>query len=163
MFPIRRIAALVLAAAALTACGTDSSTAPTVTPVLGASASALSSSAVKLTFNSKAGDTGYNIERAEGSAGAFGQVGTVAAPSTAGALSYTDANLKVSTAYRYRVITVRGSSTSVASAEVSVTTLAFGSAAADIAARRGGGSSSRPACRRKPPFVRLRAPARPAR
>ena len=133
MFPIRRIAALVLAAAALTACGTDSSTAPTVTPVLGASASALSSSAVKLTFNSKAGDTGYNIERAEGSAGAFGQVGTVAAPSTAGALSYTDANLKVSTAYRYRVITVRGSSTSVASAEVSVTTLAFGSAAADIA------------------------------
>jgi hypothetical protein len=133
MFQFRRLAAFAFAAsAALTACGTDSSTAPTITPVIGASASALSASAVKLTFNSKAGDTGYNIERAEGAAGAFAQVGTVAAPSSAGPVSYTDAGLKVSTAYRYRVITVRGGSTSIPSAEISVTTLAFGNAAADI-------------------------------
>lgn len=133
MFAIRRAAALLVTAAALTACGSsDSSTAPTVTPVLGASATALSSSSVKLTFNSKAGDTGYNVERAEGAAGAFAQVGTVAAPAAPSSVSYTDNNLKVATAYRYRVVTVRGSSTSAPSAEIGVTTLAFGNAAADI-------------------------------
>lgn len=124
------------AAAALTlltaACSSDSSTAPTATPVLGAAATATSSSAVRITFNSKAGDTGYNIERAEGASGAFSQVGTVAAPGTAGAVSYTDTGLKVATLYRYRIITVRGSVTSIASGEFSVTTLAFGNAAADI-------------------------------
>ncbi|MBM3908202.1 MAG: fibronectin type III domain-containing protein [Gemmatimonadetes bacterium] len=132
MIRLHRLA-IAAVAAALAACGSDSSTAPTVTPVLGASASALSSSAVKLTFNAKSGDTGYNIERAEGAAGSFIQVGTVAAPSGGGAVSYTDANLKVSTPYRYRIISVRGSSTSSPSAELSVTTLAFGSAAAEIA------------------------------
>jgi hypothetical protein len=132
MIPFRR-ALSIAAVAALASCGGDGSTAPSATPVLGVSATAISSSVVKLTFNSKAGDTGYNVERAEGAAGAFAQVGTVAAPASAGSVSYTDANLKVSTAYRYRIITVRGSTTSVPSAEISVTTLAFGSAAADIA------------------------------
>jgi hypothetical protein len=135
MFPIRRLAALVLSTAvSITACGGDSSTAPTVTPVIGASATAVSSSTVKITFNSKAGDTGYNVERAEGAAGTFAAVGTVTAPSAPGSVTYTDGGLKVSTAYRYRVLTVRGSSTSIASAEISVTTLPFGSAAADISA-----------------------------
>jgi hypothetical protein len=134
MFVPRRLAATALLAgsALLAACNSDSSTEPTPTPVLGASASATSSSVVRITFNSKAGDTGYNIERAEGAAGSFAQVGTVAAPSTPGAVSYTDNGLKVQTLYRYRIVTVRGSSSSTPSAEISVTTLAFGSASADI-------------------------------
>lgn len=135
MFPTRRLTGLaLLTTLAVAACGGDSSTAPTATPVIGASATALSSSAVRISFNSKAGDTGYNVERAEGTAATFAPVGTVPAPSSPGAVTYTDANLKVSTAYRYRIITVRGSTTSIASAELSVTTLAFGNAAAEISA-----------------------------
>lgn len=132
----RRVVASAVAALTLltAACSGDSATAPTATPVIGAAATATSSSAIRITFNSKAGDTGYNIERAEGASGAFSQVGTVAAPATAGAVSYTDTGLKVATLYRYRIITVRGSLTSVASGEFSVTTLAFGNAAADITA-----------------------------
>ncbi len=130
MTSFRRFAAF--AAAVLTACGSDSTTAPTATPVLGASATALSSSAVKISFTTKSGDTGYNIERAEGTNGAFSQVGTVTLPATPGPVTYTDQNLKVATAYRYRIITVRGSG-SATSAELTVTTLAFGNAAADIA------------------------------
>ncbi|MHB1311837.1 MAG: fibronectin type III domain-containing protein [Gemmatimonadaceae bacterium] len=131
----RRIAAATAFAVTLlgSACSSsDSSTAPTVTPVLGASVAATSSSVVKLTFNSKSGDTGYNIERAEGAAGTFAQVGTVPAPATAGAVTYTDAGLKPVTTYRYRVITMRGSATSTPSAEVSIATLPLGSAAAEI-------------------------------
>lgn len=130
----RRLVASALASLSLlaAACGGDSSTAPTATPVIGAAATATSSSSVRISFNSKAGDTGYNIERAEGAAGSFLQVGTVSAPATAGAVSYTDTGLKVATLYRYRIITVRGSATSIASGEFSVTTLAFGHAAAEI-------------------------------
>ncbi|MDP1889497.1 MAG: fibronectin type III domain-containing protein [Gemmatimonadaceae bacterium] len=129
----RLVASAVVALGLLAAaCSSDSSTAPTATPVLGAAASATSSSAVRITFNSKAGDTGYNVERAEGATGSFAQVGTVAAPSTPGSVSYTDTGLKVSTLYRYRLVTVRGSLTSTPSGEFSVTTLAHGFAAADI-------------------------------
>ncbi|MHB8838234.1 MAG: hypothetical protein ACYC7F_04705 [Gemmatimonadaceae bacterium] len=130
----RRLVASVVAALGLlaAACSSDSATAPTATPVIGAAATATSSSTVRITFNSKAGDTGYNVERAEGAAGAFAQVGTVAAPATAGAVAYTDTGLKVATLYRYRIVTVRGSVTSTPSGEFSVTTLAFGHAAADI-------------------------------
>lgn len=130
----RRIAAATAIAVSLiaTACSSDSSTAPTVTPVLGAAALASSSSSVKVTFNSKSGDTGYNVERAEGAAGAFAPAGTVTAPATVSTLSYTDTGLKAATAYRYRVITMRGSVTSTPSAEISITTLAFGNAASEI-------------------------------
>ncbi|MFA6166269.1 MAG: fibronectin type III domain-containing protein [Gemmatimonadaceae bacterium] len=129
----RLVASAVVALGLLAAaCSSDSSTAPTATPVLGAAASATSSSTVRITFNSKAGDTGYNVERAEGATGSFAQVGTVAAPSTPGSVSYTDTGLKVATLYRYRLVTVRGSLTSSPSGEFSVTTLAFGNAAADI-------------------------------
>jgi len=133
MISFRRLASLASLVTLMTAaCSGDSSTAPTATPVLGVSATAISSSTVKLVFNSKAGDTGYNIERADGAAGTFSQVGSVAAPGTVASVTYTDANLKVATMYRYRVITVRGSATSAASAEVSVTTLNYGNAASEI-------------------------------
>ena len=134
MFVPRRLVASAVAAFSLlaAACNSDSATEPTATPVIGASSTATSSSVVRITFNSKAGDTGYNIERAEGAAGSFAQVGSVAPPATVGTVTYSDAGLKVTTLYRYRIVTVRGSTTSMPSAELSVTTLAFGNAAADL-------------------------------
>ena len=130
----RRIATATAVAFSLllAACNSDSSTAPVATPVLGAAASASSSSSIKITFNSKPGDTGYDVERAEGAAGAFAQVGTVAAPASAGSVSYVDNGLKAATAYRYRVITMRGSLASTPSAEIAISTLPFGNAAAEI-------------------------------
>jgi hypothetical protein len=113
------------------ACGSDKSSGPDALPVVGVSASAPSATRVTITFASRAGDNSYNIERAEGSA-SFTQVGSVQAPATAGPVTYADTGLKPQTAYRYRVITVIGAAQSVPSGEVAVTTLAFGSAAADI-------------------------------
>ena len=131
---LRRFAAvsLLTVASFAAACGSDDSpTAPTATAVIGVTTEALSSSSVKISFTSKAGDHSYNIERAEGATGTFSQVTSVAAPSTAGPVSYTDTQLKAATAYRYRVITVLGSSTAPSS-ESSVTTKGLGNANADI-------------------------------
>ena len=120
---------MVLAAA----CGSDKSSGPTALPVVGVNASTPSATRVTITFTSHAGDNSYSIERAEGSA-AFAQVGTVQAPATPGPVTFADTGLKASTLYRYRVITLVGSTQSVPSGEVTITTLAFGSAAADITA-----------------------------
>jgi hypothetical protein len=113
------------------ACGSDDPTAPTATPVIGVTVQAINSSSVKVTFTSKAGDNSYNIERAAGASGSFAQVGNVAAPATPGPVTYTDNGLKENTPYRYRVVTVIGSSTA-ASSEGSATTMPFGAATADI-------------------------------
>jgi hypothetical protein len=121
---------LVLAAA----CGSDSSSSPNALPVIGVSASAPSATRVTITFNSRAGDNSYNIERAEGSAMTFTQVGSVQAPSSPGPVTFADTGLQAQTLYRYRVITLVGTAQSVPSGEATVTTLAFGSAAAEIAA-----------------------------
>ena len=110
----------------LAACGDDDPSAPQIIPPLGVSATPLSVSSIQVAFNSLAGDTGYEIERAEGTAGAFALATTVAAPTTAGPVTYDDAGLKVSTVYRYRVTAVRGTSRSPASGETSATTFAFG-------------------------------------
>src|SRR2546423_438467 len=84
-------ASLTLAAA----CGSDSPTeSSSATPVIGVTAQAMSSSSVKITFTSHAGDNSYNIERAEGATGTFTQVGNVPAPATAGTVIYTDNGLK---------------------------------------------------------------------
>ena len=56
---------------------------------------------------------------------------SIPAPTTAGTVTYTDTPLKVATLYRYRVITVLGSSTAPSS-ESSVTTKSLGNANADI-------------------------------
>jgi hypothetical protein len=72
-----------------------------------------------------------HIERAEGATGTFAQATSIPAPTTAGTVTYTDASLKVATLYRYRVITVLGSSTAPSS-ESSVTTKSLGNANADI-------------------------------
>jgi hypothetical protein len=114
------------------ACGSDSSSGPTVvTPVLGLSATPKGTTAIDLTFNSTAGDGSYDIERAEGT-GAFVAAGSVAAPSPAGPVTYTDTGLKVNTAYRYHVFTNRGAQRSVASGEATATTKNFGFASATI-------------------------------
>ncbi len=124
-------AVLMLGAAA---CGSDSSTGTTSapTPVLGLAASAKSTTSIDLTFNSTAGDASYDVERAEGAAGAFAAVGSIPAPAAAGPVTWTDTALKANTAYRYHVFTNRGGQRSIASGEATVTTKNFGFAAADI-------------------------------
>jgi len=114
MSMLRRFAAVstitVLSFAA--ACGSDDGpTAPTATAVIGVTTEAMSSTSVKISFTSHAGDNSYNIERAEGASGTFSQVTSVPAPTTAGTVTYTDNSLKAATLYRYRVVTVLGSST----------------------------------------------------
>jgi hypothetical protein len=125
----------VVAILATVGCGSDEPTAP-VPPnaPIGVSAVAKSTSTVLISFNSTAGDASYDIERAEGASGTFTAVTNVAAPAGAGAVTYTDQNLKVNTQYRYRVFANKGGLKSSASSEVSVTTLQFGNAAADITA-----------------------------
>lgn len=111
----------------------DSTTGPSAPdPIVGLSTTAKGSSSIQISFNSRAGDTSYDIERAEGPTGAFAQVTSIPAPATAGTVTYDDAGLKVNTTYRYHVITTRDGLKSVASGEASATTLTFGNAAADI-------------------------------
>lgn len=128
----RKLSALSLAMAtfALAACSDDDPTEPTVPPVLGAQAApnpAASTSSIVVTFQSRTGDNSFNIERAEGATGGtFAQVGTVQAPATPGAVTYTDNGLKLNTTYQYRVFAVRGAKTSEASSVFTATTQAAG-------------------------------------
>ena len=128
----RKLSALTLAAAtiALVACDDDDPTENTVPPVLGAQAApnpAAATSSIIVTFQSRAGDNSYNIERAEGATGGtFAQVGTVQAPATPATVTYTDNGLKLNTTYQYRVYAVRGSKTSDASSVFTGTTGASG-------------------------------------
>ena len=131
----RRMMTCLLAATSLlvAACGSDSSGPSAPQPILGLNATAKGATSVQLTFNSVAGDDSYAIERAEGAAGTFAAVTTVAAPSTPGLVTYVDnTSLKPNTLYRYHVITVKGTARSIPSGESSTTTLAFGNAVADI-------------------------------
>jgi hypothetical protein len=133
LFSGRRLSALTLAMAtfALAACSSDDDpTENTVPPVLGAQAApgTPSTSTIVVTFQSRAGDNSFNIERAEGATGGtFAQVGTAPAPATPGTVTYTDNGLKINTTYRYRVFAVRGSKTSTASSEFTATTGQAGS------------------------------------
>lgn len=131
----RRIMSCALAAISLiaAACSSDSSGPPPAQPILGLSATPKGATSVQLTFNSVAGDDSYEIQRAEGAGGSFATIATVPAPSTPGLITYVDNTaLTPNTLYRYHVITIKGSSRSIASGESSATTLAFGNAAADI-------------------------------
>src|SRR6478672_5440576 len=131
--PQRRLSALTFAMAAITvaACNNDNPTDNTVPVVVGVQAApnpAATTSSVIVTFQSRAGDNSFNIERAEGaSGGTFAAAGTVQAPATPGTVTFTDNALAVNTTYRYRVTAVRGSQSSAPSSEVSVTTGASGS------------------------------------
>ena len=126
-------AVAVVVTFAAVACGSDSSTGPVApTPILGVQATAKGATSVLVSFNGNVGDASYDIERAEGAAGTFANVTSVPAPGAGGSVSYTDNNLKVNTAYRYRVFANRGSQRSVASGEATVTTTAAGTLSATI-------------------------------
>ena len=111
------LAGLLCSSALLSACGSDNNpAAPVIIPPLGVSATPTSVSTIRVAFSSNAGDTGYEVERAEGAAGTFALATTIPAPAVAGALTYDDVSLKVNTLYRYRVTAVRGTRKSVPSA-----------------------------------------------
>ena len=123
------VALLALFAAACS----DSPSGPSAPdPIVGLSLTAKGASSIQLSFNSRAGDTSYDIERAEGATGAFTVVTNIVAPATVGTVTYTDAGLKVNTTYKYHVITNRDGLRSIPSGEASSTTLTFGNASADI-------------------------------
>lgn len=128
MFRVSRFlfASIIVGLVGLSACGDDDPSAPVIVPPLGVASTATGLTSVRVTFNATAGDTGYEIERAEGAAGTFATLTTVSPPATPGATNYDDTNLKAGTLYRYRVIAVRGTRKSAASGETSATTLTFG-------------------------------------
>jgi hypothetical protein len=133
MLSVRRTVSAAAAALLIFSAACSDTTSPSApNPIVGLSATGKSSTSMQLTFNSTAGDQSYDVERAEGAAGAFAQVTNIPAPATAGAVTYLDTDLKVNTLYRYHVITNRDGLKSIASGEASGTTLAFGNAAADV-------------------------------
>jgi len=149
LFLRRSIAALTFAVAVTAAACGGASDAPTtpnnpggeqpgpVTPqvVTTLTATVVSSSSIRVSFQSRTGETSYNVERAEGPTGTFASLRVVPAPATASTLTFTDDNLKASTLYRYRVKALVGTTSSDASGEVSATTLSVpnsGPGAADV-------------------------------
>lgn len=131
--PRRSLASMVALMAAFMVACSDSATGPSApNPIVGLTTTAKSSSSIQLTFSSVAGNDSYDIERAEGAAGAFAQIANVPAPATSGTVTYVDLGLKVNTAYRYHVITNKGGVKSIASGEASTSTLLFGNAATDV-------------------------------
>ena len=128
----RRALVAALSLFAFSAACSDSSGPSAPNPILGLSTNPVSTTSIRLTFNSAAGDDSYDVERAEGATGAFSQATSITAPSTPGPVEHTDTNLKANTAYRYRIITNRDGLRSVPSGESSVSTQPFGFAAADI-------------------------------
>ena len=137
---IRGVFAAIAAAVLVVACGSDGVTDPGAQVVLGLAATPKGSATVELSFSGTAGDASYTVERATGASGTFATITSVPAPAAGGTVTWTDNGLTASTLYRYRIITVRGSTSSAPSGEISITTLAFGSFAAtinqDIAASR---------------------------
>ncbi len=126
-FPLQLTArALAVALLGLAACSDDDPVAPTVDPPLGLQVSATGSSSIRISFNGRAADDSYTIERAEGAAGTFATVTTVNAPATDGVVTYDDTGLNVQTAYRYRVKATRGSASSTFGSEQTTTTLSLG-------------------------------------
>ncbi len=114
-------------------CSSDKTTAPSAPfPILGLSAAAKSTSSVQYSFTTVAGDASYEVQRAEGAAGAFATDTTFAAPASVTTVAVTRTGLKLGTIYRFRVVTTKGGLQSVPSGEASTTTLVAGNASADI-------------------------------
>src|SRR5688572_16736230 len=124
--PGRRIAAtsLLLSAAMFSACDDDEPTGNGKPPqVLGVQAAATGPTTVRVSFNSRAGDNSFIIERAQGATGtSFAPAGTAQAPATPGTVNFDDTGLIANTDYQYRVIAVRGTAQSDPSTAASVKT-----------------------------------------
>ena len=129
---ISRVFAAMVAMMLAAACGSDSVTDPGPQPVLGLAATPKGATSIQLSFNGTAGDASYSVERATGANGTFASASSIPAPSTGGAVTWTDTGLVASTLYRYRVTTARAGQNGTPSPEVSATTLTFGNAAATI-------------------------------
>jgi hypothetical protein len=127
-FPAQLITrAFALALISLAACGDDDDpTAPTVDPPLGLQVTPTGSSTTRITFNGRAADDSYTLERADGATGTFASVTTINAPNTDGTVTYDDTGLNPQTQYRYRVRATRGNTSSSYTSEQTVTTNALG-------------------------------------
>jgi hypothetical protein len=91
--------------------------------LLGVQATANGPTSVRVTFNSRAGDNSFIIQRAEGATStSFTDAGTAQAPATPGAVTFDDTGLKANTDYQYRVVAVRGATQSDPSTTVAVKT-----------------------------------------
>jgi hypothetical protein len=101
----------------------DDPTEPALIPVTGITVTPVGTSTIRVAFTGKKGD-GYEIERSEGTTNSYTLVKTIAALTADGAQSFDDTGLQPEVVYHYRVTTVRGSSRSVASADVSATSCA---------------------------------------
>jgi hypothetical protein len=105
--------------------GENPGTPTTPNAITGVVATPVTSTSIRVSFTSRAGDSNYSLERAEGASGSFSSVGSLAAPASPGALSHTDLGLKPNTLYRYRVIAMVGTAAAPPSTEASATTLAL--------------------------------------
>jgi hypothetical protein len=143
MFARRHAIAMLLTGSLAAGCGGGDSTNPgtnpggpqgvTATPVTDLTVTVVSSTSIRVSFTSHTGESSYTVQRAEGAGGAFATAGSLNAPATASAVSFTDTGLKPSTLYRYRVVSIASASTSGPSAEATATTPAAPAAgAADI-------------------------------
>ena len=125
--------AVVFALSFVTACKSDSTTAPVApNPILGFAIVAKSATSVQYTFTTVPGDASYEVQRAEGTTGSFASDTVITALATATAITVTRSSLRVNTPYRFRVITTKGSLQSIPSSEQSASTLNVGNAAADL-------------------------------
>lgn len=114
-----------LAALGFTIAGCDDDDPPTgnsaPNPPTNVTATATSSTTLRVTFTGVSGASGYAIERAQGATG-----GTFAIIDTVTASPFDDPNLTPSTTYRYRIATLSGSLRSGYSSEASAATTAAG-------------------------------------
>lgn len=123
---IRTLLSAALLPATLMACSDDpSDPVDTLDTPTGVTATALTSTSVRVTFNAVSGATGYVIQRAEG-AGAFATVANLTDT------SYDDTGLLENTQYRYRVAATSGGDQSGFSTEASVSTPVAGPKVATI-------------------------------
>lgn len=119
-------ATLVAVAALLSACGSDTTTEPTLTAPSGVTASSPTTTTAHVTWSQVAGATAYEVDRATGT-GAFANVATALTGTF-----FDDTGLQPTTQYRYVVRAIKGTSKSPNSSEASVTTGAVGPKVATI-------------------------------
>lgn len=112
----------IIGMALLGACSSNDPVTPSNDPPTGLAVAATNSTTITVTWTAASGVTQYVLERAQGATGAFAEI----TRPTGTATSYVDSGLFPSTAYRYRIASVRSVGTSTFATEVSITTSAPG-------------------------------------